>query len=94
MYSQVSKVYEKMNANHQSNKSSYFFKTAQIFHTEEIRNICSQVKVDLKLPHSRHFLVNHERKLLYCWIHKAASTSWIALFSHLANRTHVGEYYR
>ncbi|XP_021929387.1 carbohydrate sulfotransferase 11-like isoform X2 [Zootermopsis nevadensis] len=68
--------------------------TAQTFHPEETKNICSQVKVDLRLPQRRHFLVNHEHKLLYCWIHKVASTSWIALFSHLANRTHIDEYYR
>ncbi|XP_023713378.1 carbohydrate sulfotransferase 11 isoform X3 [Cryptotermes secundus] len=75
-------------------KNNVISKTSQIFNTEEIRNICSHINVGLTLPQSRHFLVNHEHKLLYCWIHKVASTSWIALFSHLANRTHIAEYYR
>ncbi|XP_069702655.1 carbohydrate sulfotransferase 11-like [Periplaneta americana] len=67
---------------------------ADAYQREKITKICSQATDDLTLPRSRHFLVNHEHKLLYCWIHKVASTSWIAFFSHLANRTHIEEYYR
>jgi hypothetical protein len=84
-----------MNTNHKTNTClPFFFKTPQIFYSEEIGKFCPNNKAELMLPHSRHFLANHEYKLLYCWIHKVASTSWIALFSHLANRTHIDEYYR
>lgn len=84
-----------MNINQQTNKSlPFIFKTAQLFQSEEIGKFCSHNKVDHMLPQNHHFLANHEHKLLYCWIHKIASTSWIALFSQLANRTHINEYYR
>ncbi|KAJ9591778.1 hypothetical protein L9F63_001714 [Diploptera punctata] len=67
---------------------------AQIFQKDEIKRVCSQVLHITDLPKHRHFLINAEHKLLYCWIHKVASTSWIALFSHLAHRTNIDKYYK
>ncbi|PSN37473.1 hypothetical protein C0J52_22171 [Blattella germanica] len=64
-----------------------------MFQKGEINKVCTTVTDEIDL-YPRHFLVNGEHKLLYCWIHKVASTSWIALFSHLANRTNIEEYYR
>ncbi|XP_025993413.2 carbohydrate sulfotransferase 11 [Solenopsis invicta] len=52
---------------------------------QQVSNICAKYKLRTPLV-KRHFLYNVEHKSLYCWIRKAASTSFTKLFSDMSNR--------
>ncbi|XP_078038801.1 carbohydrate sulfotransferase 11 [Augochlora pura] len=52
-------------------------------------------KYNLKIPlKRRHFLYDSERKSVYCWIRKIASTTFTKLFSDMKNRQITHDYYR
>nr|XP_033325471.1 carbohydrate sulfotransferase 11-like [Megalopta genalis] len=59
----------------------------------QISKICD--KYNLKTPLTRrHFLYDSERKSVYCWIRKIASTTFTKLFSDMKNRQVTHDYYR
>ncbi|KZC06129.1 hypothetical protein WN55_07591 [Dufourea novaeangliae] len=60
---------------------------------QQISNTCN--KYNLKTPLiRRHFLYNSKQQSIYCWIRKAASTSFTKLFSDMKNRRVMRNYYR
>nr|CAD7405121.1 unnamed protein product [Timema poppensis] len=61
---------------------------------DRVSRVCARMRGPQPDIVRRHFLMDRAHKLLYCWIHKVASTSWTAVFSSLANHTHVRQYYR
>ncbi|GLG93217.1 Carbohydrate sulfotransferase, partial [Gryllus bimaculatus] len=58
------------------------------------KNICKKNSFMNYKVSNRNFLVNYPKKLLYCWIHKVASTTVTSLFSSLAGRYVKKNYYR
>ncbi|CAL7943168.1 unnamed protein product [Xylocopa violacea] len=60
---------------------------------QQIANVCK--KYNLRTPLiKRHFLYNPKHKSMYCWIRKAASTSFTKLFADMKNRPPTRNYYK
>ncbi|CAK9832372.1 Carbohydrate sulfotransferase 13 [Anthophora retusa] len=59
----------------------------------QISNTCKKYNLKTFLI-KRHFLYNPQRKSMYCWIRKVASTSFTKLFADMKNRSLTRNYYR